>query len=109
MRLGFLGPLAARWRAHVIFRKGPRMTSSAASMPLEHELDVYKAHLHEWTEHEGKYVVIHGDEIADFYGSYEDALKVGYEKFGLHPFLVKRVSTIEQVQFVSRAVLTRAV
>lgn len=60
-------------------------------MPLQTELDVFNTHLHEWKEHEGKYVLIHGSDVVDFYSSYEDAPKIGYDKFGLKPFLVKQV------------------
>jgi hypothetical protein len=71
-------------------------------MALEQELDAYRAKLAEWTDHEGKFVLIHGTEVVDFYSTYEDAIKVGYAKFGLDPFLVKQVSRMEPVQFVSR-------
>lgn len=70
-------------------------------MALEQELDTYKSKLPEWTEHEGKFVLIRRADVVDFYSSY-DAIKVGYAKFGLEPFLVKQVSRIELVQFASR-------
>ena len=73
-------------------------------MPQDTELETYKTRLPEWTEHEGKFVLIHGDEVVDFYSTYEDAIKVGYAKFGLTPFLVKQVNRMEPVQFVSRLV-----
>jgi hypothetical protein len=71
-------------------------------MALEQELDTYRAKLPDWAEHEGKFVLIRGADVVDFYSSYEDAIKVGYAKFGLEPFLVKQVSRMEPVQFVSR-------
>jgi hypothetical protein len=71
-------------------------------MALERELATYNAKLPEWREHEGKFVLIHGEDVVDFYSSYEDALKIGYEKFGLTPFLVKQVNALHQVQFISR-------
>jgi hypothetical protein len=71
-------------------------------MALEQEVDTYKAKLPEWGEHEGKFVLIHGADVVDFYTSYDDAIKVGYARFGLEPFLVKQVNRIEPVQFVSR-------
>ena len=73
-------------------------------MALEKELAVYKTKLPELKEHEGKFVLIHGSAIVDFFSSYEDAIKVGYDKFKLEPFLVKQVQSIEQVQFISRFV-----
>lgn len=71
-------------------------------MNLEKELQTYESHLAEWTEHEGKFVLIHGDGVVDFFATYEDAVKVGYDKFRLEPFLVKQVQTVAQVQFISR-------
>ena len=53
-------------------------------------------------ESEGKYVVIHKDEIAGVWDTYEDALTAAYERFGLEAFLVKQIQSIEQVQFISR-------
>ena len=73
-------------------------------MALEKELAAYNAHLPEWKEHEGRYVLIQDDAVVDFFTSYEDALKAGYQRFGLQPFLVKQVHAIEQVQFISRAI-----
>jgi hypothetical protein len=54
------------------------------------------------TDQEGKFVVIQGDAVIDIFSSYEDALKVAYEKCGLKPFLVKKIQSVEQVQFFSR-------
>ena len=73
-------------------------------MALEIELGTYKARLHEWKEHEGKFVLIHGPDVVEFFSSYEDAIKVGYDKFKLEPFLVKQIQTIEMIQFMSRFV-----
>lgn len=50
----------------------------------------------------GKFVLIGAGEIVGTYDSYEDALKFGYEKFGLDPFLVKRIAPAEQVSFFTR-------
>lgn len=71
-------------------------------MALEKELAVYKNRLHEWKEHEGKFVLIHGDDVVEFFSSYEDAIKIGYEKFKLEPFLVKQIQTVEVVQYITR-------
>lgn len=71
-------------------------------MPLERELAVYKAKLPELTAHEGKFVLIHADEVIDIYDTYEDAVKEGYARFKLEPFLVKQIHAFEQVQFISR-------
>ena len=74
-------------------------------MALEKELETYKTKLPELKEHEGKFVLIHGDEIVDKFSSYEDAIKEGYKKFGLNdPFLVKQIHSLEQVQFITRSI-----
>lgn len=71
-------------------------------MALEKELATYKLRLPELSVHEGKYVLISGEEIVDVYGTYEDALRDGYAKFKLNPFLIKQIHSIEQIQFVTR-------
>ncbi|HYL74164.1 MAG TPA: hypothetical protein VEU96_08155 [Bryobacteraceae bacterium] len=71
-------------------------------MALEREFETYKTKLPELIADEGKFVLIHGDQVVDIYGTYEDAIKAGYQKFQLEPFLVQKIEVIEQVQFVSR-------
>lgn len=71
-------------------------------MALEKELQTYEAKLPELKEHEGKFALIHGEDLVDVFGTYEDALKQGYAKFALGPFLVKQIHATEQVQFISR-------
>lgn len=71
-------------------------------MALERELQTYKRKLAELAPQEGRYVLIHEDEVVGVYTSYEDALKEGYDKFGLTPFLVKKIQAVEQVQYVTR-------
>src|SRR5262249_51615172 len=71
-------------------------------MALERELAVYKSKLLELKENEGKFVLIHGENVVNVYTSYEDAIKEGYAKFGLQPFLVKQIHAVEQAQFISR-------
>jgi len=70
---------------------------------LTTELATYLRHKDELVrESEGKYVVVHGDEVVGVWDTYEDALRAGYEKVGLEPFLVKQVRSIEQVHFFFR-------
>lgn len=71
-------------------------------MALETELETYKAKLPELLQEEGKFVLIHGDQVIDTFGTYEDAVKEGYAKFKLEPFLVKQIQAVEQVHFISR-------
>ena len=77
-------------------------------MALEKELETYKNNLPQLKENEGKFVLIQGDKIESIHTSYEDAVKDGYKKFGLTPFLVKQILTIEQVLFISRFVDPRS-
>lgn len=72
--------------------------------PLELEMATYEKHRGELLACEGQFVVIKGEEILGTYATYEDALKVGYDKAGLHPFLVKRIQSIEPINFISRSV-----
>ncbi len=53
-------------------------------------------------KHDGKYVLIHGEQIDGAWETYEDALKAGYEKYGLKPFMVKQVSGTENVFYFMR-------
>jgi hypothetical protein len=74
-------------------------------MALETELETFKSKLPELrAEHEGKFALVQRDRIVDVFTSYEDAVKAGYAQFGLSPFLVKQIHSVEQVQFVSRFV-----
>ena len=73
-------------------------------MALEKELETFKRELSNLLAQsgEGKFVVICGEEVTGIYEAYGDAIKVGYEKCGLNPFLVKKIQAVEQVQFFSR-------
>ena len=71
-------------------------------MALEQEMKTYQRELPSLLQHEGKFALIHEDEVAGPYDTYEDALKAGYEKYDLRPFLVKRIQAIEQVQYFTR-------
>ena len=72
-------------------------------MPLEQEKKTYQEKLSELLEERGKFVLIHGDDVVEIFGTYEDAMKEGYEKFKLdQPFMVRQILSAEQAQFVSR-------
>jgi hypothetical protein len=78
-------------------------------MALEKELATYNEKLPELKEHEGKFVLIHGNEVVDFFAAYEDAIKAGYQKYGVdHPFLVKQVSGTVTVQYITRHIVPRS-
>jgi hypothetical protein len=69
---------------------------------LSRELATYDRRKDDLLGQEGKYVLIHGDDIAGIWDTYKDALEAGYGQFGLDPFLVKQIRGIEQVQFFTR-------
>jgi len=71
-------------------------------MALEKELATYRRKLEELVAHEGKFVLIHGDDVAGTWDTYEDAIQAGYEKFNLEPFLVKRIEWVETVHNFTR-------
>jgi hypothetical protein len=73
-------------------------------MALEKELETYKEKLPELKEHEGKFVLIRQSDVIDFFSTYEDAIKAGYQKFKLEPFLVKQIEAIERLQYITRHV-----
>ncbi len=78
--------------------------SPISEMPdaLETELKTYEANKQKLLLDEGKFVLIHGKDILGVYETYEDALKVGYEKCKLQPFLVKQIQAVEQVYYFTR-------
>lgn len=74
-------------------------------MALETELVFYRDNIREWSEHEGKFVLIKGKTVYGFFSTFEDAISVGYDKFRLEDFLVKQVETTQRIQFLHRAPL----
>lgn len=46
----------------------------------------------------GKFVLIKGEEIINVFDTSSDAIKVGIDKFGNTPFLVKQILEIEPTQ-----------
>lgn len=62
---------------------------------LKTELETFEAMKSGLLQHEGKFAVISGKDLLGVYSSYEDALKIGYEKCGLKRFLVKKIQAVE--------------
>lgn len=73
-------------------------------MNLETELSVYKESLPSLLQDEGKFVVIYKKEILGVFSAYDDALKMGYDKAKLEPFLVKKISGTETIAYFSREI-----
>jgi hypothetical protein len=51
---------------------------------------------------QGRYALVHGDEVDSVWGTADAALSAGYDKFGLEPFLVKEITEHETPRFFSR-------
>lgn len=67
------------------------------------ELETYERHRDELLgKSEGKFALIHGNQIVGIFDSKKDAIEQGYERFGNIPFLVKQIVKVETPQnFVS--------
>jgi hypothetical protein len=75
----------------------------ATTLRLTTELETYnRERTRLAAESEGKYVLIHGSEVAGVWDTYEDALKAGYQQFKLEPFLVKQIQSVDQVFYFAR-------
>jgi hypothetical protein len=64
-------------------------------MALETEQKTYERRKEELLANAGKFALIKGEEIAG-------ALRVGYEKFKLDPFMVKKIEAIETAHCFTR-------
>jgi hypothetical protein len=72
-------------------------------MALEKELETYKRELPTLAASSaGKFVLIQDSQVMGVFDTYADALKEGYEKFGLTPFLVKQINALEKVHYFTR-------
>ncbi|HEX8342900.1 MAG TPA: hypothetical protein VF624_18500 [Tepidisphaeraceae bacterium] len=72
-------------------------------MALETEQETYERELEKLAASmDGKFVLIKADKVIGAYDTYGDALKVGYDTFGLKPFLVKRIEVVPTAHSFSR-------
>jgi len=74
-------------------------------MALEKELETYEANRDALLAHEGQYVLISGDQVLGIFQAYEEALREGYDRVGLEPFLVKQIDAVEGILHFSRDVV----
>ena len=72
------------------------------TVSLERETAAYARKLPELQAQSGKFAIIKGDDVAGTFDSYRDALKAGYERFRLEPFLVKQIAAVERPLRFSR-------
>jgi hypothetical protein len=73
-------------------------------MQLQRELETYREKLPELLQHEGRYVLIHRDRVIDHFPRYQDAVRQGYLDCGLESFLVKKISRVEPIHFITRPI-----
>jgi hypothetical protein len=66
-------------------------------LPLAEEIKTFDAHLTDWAEREGQFVLIKGRDVLGFYARNDDALDAGYARLGEGPFLVKQVLVHEPI------------
>ncbi len=64
-------------------------------MALEKELAAYKRELPNLLANTGKFAVIHEDAVSGVWDTYTDALQEGYRLFGLKPFMVKQIQSVD--------------
>jgi hypothetical protein len=73
---------------------------------LETELKTYEQNRERLLgECEGKYVLIHNDQILGAYDSKMDAINTGYQRLGNVPFLVKQVVRVEVPEYITSSLL----
>jgi len=66
---------------------------------LEKEIETYYKNKEELLNQDrGKYVLIKNGNVIGTFDSEKDAIKIGIDKFGNIPFLVKKIETIEEEQ-----------
>ena len=67
-------------------------------MALEEELATYRRELPKMlAAQEGQYALVHGQSVGSFWPTKSEAYKAGCERFGLKPFLIKKVEAVEPV------------
>ena len=74
---------------------------------LSEELKIYEENkVRLIKEANGKFVLIKGKEIVNIFDTQMDAIKVGIDKFGNEPFLVKKIEEVDQKQnFTSNLII----
>jgi len=61
---------------------------------IQAELKHFAAQKSEWLKnHRGKFVLVKGEELIGVFDAPESALSEGARRFGLEPFLIRRVAT----------------
>ncbi len=92
--------MAPRERPTIHFSE---LAPAAANSPLAVEWETYRREVGHLIEegHEGKWVLIKGEEIIGLFDTKEQALEVGAERFLLKPKLIHQVLTREPVLLIT--------
>lgn len=72
-------------------------------MALETEIDTYARLLPALRADQGRWALIQGTSHAGTFDTYRDAITIGYERFGLEPFMVKRIEANPSTVFARHA------
>lgn len=65
--------------------------------PIEKEVAFYERKRPELVaKSDGKFVLIKGERVEGTFDDFDEAIGAGYDRFGLEPFLVRRVSAIDE-------------
>lgn len=76
------------------------------AVALERELDTFRRELPRLLQegNQGKFVLIHRDQVDSVWDSLDAALEAGYDRFGLEAFMVKEITALENPRYLSRNV-----
>ena len=67
---------------------------------LEQEYKFFLSNLEEFSKtHLHEFVLIKGEQVVDFFTSYEQALRGGLTRFGNVPFFIEEVKEKEEVHY----------
>jgi len=72
---------------------------------LAEEMATYRDHLTSLLQgQQGRYVLIKGTEVVGVFHDRSEALREGYERFGVVPFLVRQIIACEPVVYLPNVV-----
>jgi len=75
------------------------------SIVLEQEYNFFISHLKEFSKtHLHEFVLIKGEQVVDFFASYEKALREGLARFGNVPFFIEEVKEKEEVHYFHQGI-----
>ena len=75
------------------------------TIALEQEYKFFLSRLEEFSKtHLHQFVLIKGEQVVDFFTSYEQALREGLARFGNVPFFIEEVKEKEEVQYFHQGI-----